>query len=111
MQDGLIQVSFIIITIIANSRGVDIAAAVGVVEKIISFLFLVPSSMLSAISAICAQCVGTKQHQRARQTLRYGCFIALGFGIFFALTCQFISRKFFRYLQVKLSLLCMEVSI
>ena len=38
-------------------RGVDIAAAVGVVEKIISFLFLVPSSMLSAISAICAQCV------------------------------------------------------
>ena len=93
MQDGLIQISFIIITIIANSRGVDIAAAVGVVEKIIRFLFLVPSSMLSAISAICAQCVGTKQHQRARQTLRYGCFIALGFGIFFALTCQFISKE------------------
>ena len=92
MQDGLIQVSFIIITIIANSRGVNIAAAVGVVEKIISFLFLVPSSMLSAISAICAQCVGTKQHQRARQTLRYGMMIALGFGIFFAITCQFISK-------------------
>ena len=67
--------------------------AVGVVEKIISFLFLVPSSMLSAISAICAQCVGTKQHQRARQTLRYGMIIALGFGIFFAITCQFISKE------------------
>ena len=93
MQDGLIQVSFIIITIIANMRGVDIAAAVGVVEKIISFLFLVPSSMLSAISAICAQCVGTKQHQRARQTLRYGMIIALGFGIFFAIPCQFISKE------------------
>lgn len=93
MQDGLIQVSFIIITIIANTRGVDIAAAVGIVEKIISFLFLVPSSMLSAISAICAQCVGTKQHQRARQTLRYGMMIALGFGIFFAVTCQFISKE------------------
>ena len=74
-------------------RGVVIAAAVGVVEKIISFLFLVPSSMLSAISAICAQCVGTKQHQRARQTLRYGMMIALGFGIFFAITCQFISKE------------------
>lgn len=49
--------------------------------------------MLSAISAICAQCVGTKQHQRARQTLRYGCFIALGFGVFFAITCQFISKE------------------
>ena len=43
MQDGLIQISFIIITIIANSRGVDIAAAVGVVEKIISFLCYLPS--------------------------------------------------------------------
>ena len=93
IQDGLIQISFIVITIIANSRGVDIAAAVGVVEKIIAFFFLVPSSMLSAISAICAQCIGTKQHQRARQTLRYGCFIALGFGVFFAISCQFISKE------------------
>ena len=47
MQDGLIQVAFIIITIIANRRGLSDAAAVGIVEKIISFLFLVPSSMLS----------------------------------------------------------------
>ena len=93
IQDGLIQISFIVITIIANSRGVDIAAAVGVVEKIIAFFFLVPSSMLSAISAICAQCIGTKQHQRARQTLRYGCCIAVGFGIFFTIVCQFISKN------------------
>lgn len=47
MQDGLIQVAFILITIIANQRGLTDAAAVGIVEKIISFLFLVPSSMLS----------------------------------------------------------------
>ena len=39
-----IQVAFIIITIIANRRGLSVAAAVGIVEKIISFLFLVPSS-------------------------------------------------------------------
>ena len=65
IQDGLIQISFIIITVIANSRGVHIAASVGVVEKIIGFLFLVPSSMLSSISAICAQCIGTRQPKRA----------------------------------------------
>jgi len=41
LQDGLIQVAFIIITIIANRRGLNDAAAVGIVEKIISFLFLV----------------------------------------------------------------------
>ena len=51
-QDGLIQVAFIIITIIANRRGLNDAAAVGIVEKIISFIFLVPSSMLSTVSAL-----------------------------------------------------------
>ncbi|MBP5576939.1 MAG: polysaccharide biosynthesis C-terminal domain-containing protein, partial [Treponema sp.] len=57
-QDGFIQVSFLVITIIANSRGLSVAAAVGIVEKIICFLFLVPSSMLSAISALAAQNMG-----------------------------------------------------
>mgnify|MGYP002510013905 FL=1 len=93
IQDGLIQISFIIITVIANSRGVNIAAAVGVVEKIIGFFFLVPSSMLSAISAICSQCIGSRQHERAAETLRYGCFIAVGFGIFFTVICQFASES------------------
>ena len=49
LQDALIQIGFIVITIIANRRGLNDAAAVGIVEKIISFLFLVPSSMLSVI--------------------------------------------------------------
>ena len=47
LQDGFIQVAFMIITVIANSRGVSDAAAVGVVEKVISALFIVPSSMLA----------------------------------------------------------------
>ena len=52
LQDGFIQVSFLLITVIANRRGLSEAAAVGIVEKIISFLFLVPSSMLSTVSAL-----------------------------------------------------------
>ena len=47
LQDGFIQISFIVITVIANRRGLNDAAAVGIVEKIIGILFLVPSSMLS----------------------------------------------------------------
>ena len=42
LQDGLIQIAFIIITIIANSRGLISAASVGIVEKIICFMFLIP---------------------------------------------------------------------
>ena len=44
-QDGFIQISFIVITVIANQRGLNDAAAVGIVEKIIGILFLVPSSI------------------------------------------------------------------
>lgn len=93
-QDGFIQVSFLVITIIANSRGLSVAAAVGIVEKIICFLFLVPSSMLSAISALAAQNMGASLHSRARHTLYAGMAIASAFGALFALAFQFASVPF-----------------
>lgn len=92
LQDGLIQVSFILITIIANRRGLTDAAAVGIVEKIISFVFLVPSSMLSTVSALCAQNIGAGQEERARKTLRYAICMATGFGLFMAVLVQFIAN-------------------
>ena len=91
-QDGFIQISFILITIIANRRGVNVAAAVGIVEKIICFLFLIPSSMLSSISAIAAQNIGAGFHDRARKTFWAGTAIAVGIGAIFAVAFQFISN-------------------
>ena len=79
-QEGLIQVSFLVITAIANSRGVNVAAAVGIVEKIISFLFLVPSSMLSTVSAVTAQNAGAGLHERGRRALRYGIMVCVSVG-------------------------------
>lgn len=93
VQDGLIQIAFIVITVIANRRGLDAAAAVGIVEKIISFVFLVPSSMLSTVSALCAQNIGAGKQARAEQTLRYAIIIAVSFGIIIALLTQFISEQ------------------
>lgn len=91
-QEGFIQVSFLFITLIANSRGLEIAAAVGVVEKIICFLFLVPSAMLSSVSAISAQCIGANRYDRARRTLYCGMGIAAGFGLLCGILFQFISE-------------------
>ena len=88
-QDGLIQVAFIIITVIANRWGLTDAAAVGIVEKIISFLFLVPSSMLSTVSALGAQNIGAGKPERARLTLRYAAFMAICFGAIVVLLMQF----------------------
>ena len=89
VQDGLIQVAFIVITIIANQRGLNDAAAVGIVEKVMSFLFLVPSSMLSAVSALGAQNIGANKTKRAIATLRYAVLIAVGFGVMASVIIQF----------------------
>ena len=92
VQDGLIQVAFIVITVIANRRGLTDAAAVGIVEKVISFLFLVPSSMLSTVSALGAQNFGAGRPERARQTLGYAILLAAGFGLTVAVLIQLIAE-------------------
>ena len=80
LQDGFIQISFIVITIIVNRRGLNDAAAVGIVERIIGFLFLLPSSMLSAVSALGAQNMGAGKPKRAKLTLRYAILIIVAVG-------------------------------
>lgn len=92
LQDGLIQIAFIVITVIANKRGLNDAAAVGIVEKIIGFLFLVPSSMLSAVSALGAQNIGAKKPKRAVQTLWYAVAIATSFGLIVSVVMQFAAE-------------------
>ena len=92
LQDGFIQISFIVITVIANHRGLADAAAVGIVEKIMSFLFLIPSSMLSAVSAIGAQNVGAGKPERAVATLRCAMMLSCGISFVIAVGIQFAAE-------------------
>ena len=94
LQDGFIQISFIIITIIVNQRGLNDAAAVGIVEKIIGFLFLVPSSMLSTVSALAAQNIGAGKHDRAKQTIRYSILICVSYGLLAVVVMSFAAEQF-----------------
>ena len=91
-QDGFIQIAFIVITVIANLRGLSDAAAVGILEKIISYVFLLPTSMLSTVSALGAQNVGAGKHDRAALTLRYAICIAAGFGLAVSLLIQWVAE-------------------
>ena len=93
LQDGFVQIAFIVITVIVNHRGLNDAAAVGIVEKIIGFLFLVPSSMLSAVSALGAQNIGANKPERAVSTLRYAVIITVCFGAAVSLLMQFASES------------------
>ncbi len=89
LQDGFIQVSFLIITVIVNRRGLTDAAAVGIVEKIIGILFLVPSSMLSSVSTVASHNFGAKKIGRARKTLFYGVLVCVCWGISVSILMMF----------------------
>ncbi len=91
-QDGLIQIAFMVITIIANQRGLNDAAAVGIVEKVIGFLFLIPSSMLSTVSALGAQNIGAGKPERAIHTLCYAILLSVGFGALVSIITQFTAE-------------------
>ncbi len=92
MQDGFIQISFLAITVIANGRGIVDAAAVGIVEKFIGLVFIVPSAMLSTVSAISAQNIGADKMPRAKQTMRTAMLITSVYGLVVAVTLQFIPQ-------------------
>ncbi|MGN0892361.1 MAG: MATE family efflux transporter [Oligosphaeraceae bacterium] len=92
-QDGFIQVAFMVITVIANLRGLQDAAAVGIVEKQICFLFLVPSAMLASVSAMAAQNMGVGCHRRARQTLGCALAISMGYGLLCILGMSLLSER------------------
>lgn len=82
-QDFLTTLSFLLITIIVNSMGLEKSAAVGVVERIVGFCMLVPIAFLSAMSAFTAQNVGARQPERAAKGLQ--CSILLCAAVTLAL--------------------------
>lgn len=94
LQDGFIQIAFIVITVFANKRGLNDAAAVGIVEKIIAILFLIPSSMLQTVSALSAQNIGAGKHDRARLTLCYASIMAVIWGVGVSVLMQLDAELF-----------------
>lgn len=100
IQDGLVQIAFIVITIIANNRGLIDSVSVGIVEKLISFMFIAPSAFLSAISAFTAQNMGAQKEERARECLKFGLLVTIVWGMLCCVSCQVIPNSLislFRY--------------
>ena len=71
LQDFLVTISFLIILAIVNSLGLIASAGLGIAERLIFLLMLVPSAYMSSVAAFVAQNVGAKKFERARLTLRY----------------------------------------
>lgn len=90
MQDALVNVSFLIITVIVNRMGVVASASLGVVEKLIVFTMLPTVAMASAVAAMTAQNYGAGRLDRARKCLSAGINMSLILGTTVFIYAQFL---------------------
>ena len=92
LQDALVNISFLVITSIINTMGVIASAAVGIVEKIIAFAMLPPSSFASAVATMTAQNMGANKPKRAIKSLGFGILYSLICGIAVCVYSQFLPQ-------------------
>ena len=65
LQETMVQISFLVINSIINGMGLMPSAGYGVAQKLVSFIMLVPSSVMQSVSAFVAQNIGAEQKKRA----------------------------------------------
>ena len=81
VQGFLVGLSFLVILAIVNNIGVTESAGMGVANKIIAFIMLVPSSFGQAMAAFVAQNAGAGRYDRATSALRHGITVSLCCGV------------------------------
>ena len=94
LQDALINVSFLVITVIVNSMGLVASAALGVTERIIVFAMLPPMAFSAAIATMTAQNIGAAKVERAKKCLKDGIIISFITGTVICILCQIVPETF-----------------
>lgn len=88
VQNVLVGLSFVFITAIINQMGLLESAAVGTVEKLITFLFVPATALSTSVSTACSQNLGANEPERAKKALLYGIVMALIPSAVICLYCQ-----------------------
>lgn len=84
-QEILTQLSFLALCAFINRLGLEASSGYGVANKIVSFIMLVPGSLMQSMSAFVAQNVGAGKEDRARKSMLTGMAIGASIGVF--ITC------------------------
>lgn len=89
LQDMCNEVSYLIIIGFVNALGITASAGVGIAEKLIIFILLIPMAYMQSISAFTAQNVGAGRIDRARKAMWMGMGTAVILGGIMAYTAYF----------------------
>lgn len=65
LQETTVQISFLVVNSVINQMGLMPSAGYGIAQKIVSFIMLVPSSIMQSVSAFVAQNIGAGKKNRA----------------------------------------------
>ena len=71
-QEILTNLSFLILCAIINGIGLEASSGYGIAQKVVSFVMLIPSSLMQSMSAFVAQNVGAGKEERARKAMTTG---------------------------------------
>lgn len=89
LSDMCNEASYLIMIGFVNALGVIASAGVGVAEKLIVFLLLIPMSYLSSIATFVSQNTGAGLHKRAEKAMWQGMATAFFLGSFISYTLYF----------------------
>lgn len=81
LQEFLTQISFMAICAFINRLGLEASSGYGVASKLISFIMLVPSSMMQSMSAFISQNVSAGKEDRARKAMLIGMVFGASVGV------------------------------
>ncbi len=81
LQELMTQISFLALIAFVNNIGLEASGGYGVANKIVTFVMLIPSSIMQSLSSFIAQNVGAGKEDRARATMRTGMVLGALFGI------------------------------
>ena len=82
LQEFLTNISFLILCAIINGMGLEASSGYGIAQKVVSFIMLIPSSLMQSMSAFVAQNVGAGKEDRARKAMRTGMLLGVCIGVF-----------------------------
>ena len=89
LQELLTNLSFLILCAIINGISLEASSGYGIAQKVVSFVMLIPSSLMQSMSAFIAQNVGAGREDRAKKAMRAGMVIGVTIGIFVTLLSYF----------------------
>lgn len=93
VQEILTNLSFLALCAFINNLGLEASSGYGVANKLVSFIMLIPSSLMQSMSSFVAQNFGAGKELRARRSMLCGMAIGASVGLVIGSCAFFFGDK------------------